>query len=608
LRIVKKILGIILILFGSFLFVGGILDQKARIATVIGFMFIVPGILLVKKKKKKTESTQKQSVEITRPHKDIIYPDTIAKMPSMKKGKDMATCKRCGKGGFFHKVNEHRLCVDCARVEALEAEADSLKNDIARYKAAYQKEENEYNEIKEKKEIFYNQIAQKAKEDALTQIATDIDDKNSELQDVINKITKSTDELTKMVEEQNKSHKTLNANANKLLKVQTLFKSLQYAVNRYFDEESVPKSILDESFDEADELLSTTVKLKLNLMDVRELRKRYAQNNKIIQELLIKYQGRYTTKTNIAIYRLMVIALEAELQNILYNLKYSKLDKSIKDVKALTAKYQKITTDGNQNIAPTVAKFIGEVEYLFIEAIKIEYEYYVQKERIKEEQRAIREQMRIQAAERKQLEQERKKVEQEEEKYKQEIASVQSQLSNAKDFQLIKQLEERIAKIQSQLVDVEKKKDDIVKLEHGKAGSIYVISNLGSFGENIFKIGMTRRLSPQERIDELGDASVPFRFDVHTVIFSDNAPGLETKLHKHLHNYRVNKINLRKEFFKISIDELEELVYSLEPTAEFNRTMIAEQYHQSLGVKEMPESVEIIEDDSDVDYDEEDAG
>jgi exonuclease VII large subunit len=231
----------------------------------------------------------------------------------------------------------------------------------------------------------------------------------------------------------------------------------------------------------------------------------------------------------------------------------------------------------------------------------------VQKERIKEEQRAIREQMRLEAAERKRLAEERKKVEQEEEKYKKELASIQDQLSETKDESLIKQFEERIARMQAQLSEVEKKKEDIVKLEHGQAGYIYAISNLGSFGENIFKIGMTRRLDPQERIDELGDASVPFRFDVHSIIFSNNAPELETKLHKQLHDKRVNKINLRKEFFRVTIDELEDLVYSLEPSAEFNRTMLAEQYHQSLAVNEIPESVEIIDDDDDIE-DEEDAG
>jgi DNA repair exonuclease SbcCD ATPase subunit len=375
------------------------------------------------------------------------------------------------------------------------------------------------------------------------------------LQNIIEKIEENKNGLNGLVEEQAKSEKTITSNANKLLKIQTIFKSLQYSAKKYSDLDSITTEILNEKMpDEIDELLSTTIKLKFNLMDIRELRKRYNQNNKIIQELLVKYQGRYTTKANMTIYRLMVIALEAELQNILYNLKYSKLDKAIKDVKAMTAKYQKIASDGNQSIAPTVTKFIGEIEYLFIEAINIEYEYYIQKERIKEEQRAIREQMRQEAAERKRLEEERKKVEKEEEKYKNEITAIQSQLSNSEDKLLIKQLEERLAKIQTQLNEVEKKKDDIIRLEHGQAGYVYVISNLGSFGDNVFKIGMTRRMEPQERVDELGDASVPFRFDVHSLIFSNNASGLESSLHKKLHNSRVNKINLRKEFFNTTID------------------------------------------------------
>lgn len=110
---------------------------------------------------------------------------------------------------------------------------------------------------------------------------------------------------------------------------------------------------------------------------------------------------------------------------------------------------------------------------------------------------------------------------------------------------------------------------------------MYIISNLGSFGENMFKIGMTRRLEPQDRIDELGSASVPFKFDVHSFIFSNDAVSLEAKLHEMLNSKRVNKVNRRKEFFYTSIDELEKLVQEIEPTAEFNRTMIAEEYRQS---------------------------
>lgn len=407
--------------------------------------------------------------------------------------------------------------------------------------------------------------------------------------------------LTGVSEEIAKSEKSLALNANKLRRLHTLFKSMQFSTKRYFDENGFSRELLtDETISEADELLSTTVQLKLHLMDIRELRKLYNQNSKVIQELLVKYKDRYTTKANATIYQLMVIALEAELQNVLYNLRYAKLDKAIKDVKAITAKYQKIATDGNQNIATTVTRFIGEIEYLFIEAIKIEYEYYIQKERIKEEQKALRDQMRQEAAERKLLEEERKKVEREEAKYTTEISNIQEQMAATEDQTKLKQLEARIAKIQAQLEEVEKKKEGIINLQHGKAGYIYIISNLGAFGENIFKIGMTRRVMPQERIDELGDASVPFGFDVHSFIFSNDAPNLERNLHLRLHEQRVNRVNLRKEFFRTTINELEELVYSLEPSAEFNRTMLAEQYYQSMAVQEIPDEVKIIEDDDNV--------
>lgn len=98
---------------------------------------------------------------------------------------------------------------------------------------------------------------------------------------------------------------------------------------------------------------------------------------------------------------------------------------------------------------------------------------------------------------------------------------------------------------------------------------------------------MTRRLDPQDRVNELGDASVPFKFDVHSFIFSDDASGLETELHRRLNDRRVNKVNLRKEFFNVSIDELEQLVNEICPTAEFNRTMMAEEFRQSQSTDEI---------------------
>ena len=166
----------------------------------------------------------------------------------------------------------------------------------------------------------------------------------------------------------------------------------------------------------------------------------------------------------------------------------------------------------------------------------------------------------------------------------------------------IDQLNSRILQLQAQLSQVIVKKEEISNLANGKAGNVYVISNLGSFGENVFKVGMTRRLNPQDRIDELGNASVPFKFDVHSFIFSDDAVGLENRLHTILDHKRVNKVNMRKEFFNVSIDELEQIVTDIDPTAEFNRTMAAEEYRQSLSADENYSSDYVSSDSDDNEY------
>ena len=161
--------------------------------------------------------------------------------------------------------------------------------------------------------------------------------------------------------------------------------------------------------------------------------------------------------------------------------------------------------EGNQSIAGTLTKFIGEIEYLFMNAVKTEYSYYVKKEQARQEQLAIREQMRQEAEERKALERERKKIEEEESKYNGEIEKFKNQIPTANESEIVA-LNARILELQTQLSDVTLKKDEITRLANGKAGNVYIISNIGSFGENVFKIGMTRRLNPQERIDELGSA------------------------------------------------------------------------------------------------------
>ena len=379
------------------------------------------------------------------------------------------------------------------------------------------------------------------------------------------------DKLEKQEETQNR----------KIKKLKEIFKSIQNSIDSFHNNGYIANNLNNEIIS-----IFPNTELKLHYMDVKELNKLFRENQKDIQKVLDAYENRYTTKANKNIYHLMVVALQAELQNVLYNLKFEKLEKGIEDIKAITQKYLKLAETGNQTIVNTLINFIGQIEYLFINAVKIEYNYYVKKEQARQEQLAIKQQMREEAEERRLLKLQQEKIESEELKYKQELERTENLLKDTNNNEEIEQLNKRILELQAQLSDVVIKKDEIINLQNGKAGNVYIISNLGSFGANIFKIGMTRRIDPQERVNELGSASVPFKFDVHSFIFSEDAVNLENKLHQALNNKRVNKVNLRKEFFHCDIEELEEMVYSIDPTAEFNKTMLAEEYNQSLSTNE----------------------
>ena len=369
----------------------------------------------------------------------------------------------------------------------------------------------------------------------------------------------------------------------RLKKIKDYYDAVKYAIDNYFIFVPEAFNVKLNKEKEINEIVPQ-VTLHLHHMEVKELNKAFKENYKQIDQTLNKVSDRYSTKTNKMVYDLMVIALKSELQNILYDLKYNKLEKAIDNIKAVTNKYINIASKGNQTIAGTMAQFIGVLEYQFINAVKIEYNYYIKQEQIKQEQIALRQKLREEAEERRLLKLEKERIEREEEKFKQEIERTQEILQNSQNNEEIQNLKMRILELQGQLSDVTIKKDEITSLQNGKAGNIYIISNLGSFGDKMFKIGMTRRLDPQERVNELGSASVPFKFDVHSFIFSENAVELEKTLHKRLNDKRVNKVNLRKEFFYSTVDELEELVNELDPTAVFNKTMLAEEYNQTTSV------------------------
>lgn len=487
----------------------------------------------------------------------------------------MGKCTRCGRKGLFLRVT-NGLCDNCASTVRMEEEQAELKRQM-----------DEMSATLENQQELFEKISTEAKEDGIAKAKAENARLSTENLQLEEKILQGKAELADITTKSEKLQKSASNAEQKVRRSKELIKAIQNASEAFSD--GSDKNI-EALLQEADELMKPTVTLTLQCLDMKELRKRYKENEKNIHATFEKYKDRYTTKANITIYRLMVMALSAELQNVLNNISFGKLEDALNDIKAITTKYYDITADGNQSIAPTVKRFIGELDYFFQEAVKIEYEYYVQKERAKEEQRAIREQMRQEAEERKELERQRKQIEKEENKYHDQISQLSEQLEQSEDDEKTRLLKERIEELQRQLGAVSEQREKIINLQNGKAGNVYVISNIGSFGEDVFKIGMTRRLEPMDRINELGSASVPFPFDVHSMIFSDDAASLETKLHHILNDQRVNKVNLRKEFFHVSLDELEKLVEEIAPTAEFKRTVLAEQYRQSLSITHVSEN------------------
>lgn len=221
---------------------------------------------------------------------------------------------------------------------------------------------------------------------------------------------------------------------------------------------------------------------------------------------------------------------------------------------------------------------------LKLNELHLAHEYQVKKQEEKEEIRRIKEEQREQQKLEKELKEARERVEKERKHYSKAIKDIEMRISTATDEVEIQSLMVKKEELSTRLGELTAEEKELdYREQNAKAGYVYVISNIGAFGEGIFKIGMTRRLDPMERIIELGDASVPFPFDVHALIFSDNAPDLEAKIQNHFDRHRLNKINIRREFFKANVDEVEQVIRKFfEKTLDFTKIPLAEQYRESI--------------------------
>ena len=222
-----------------------------------------------------------------------------------------------------------------------------------------------------------------------------------------------------------------------------------------------------------------------------------------------------------------------------------------------------------------------------LEKLDATYKYYYvleqERELLKTKKEELREQQRVE----KELQTQKDKIIKEENQFRKEVAKLMKYLESS-NTDIEKELyADKIKELEDKIKELEKDKKDVENREtNTRAGFVYIISNIGSFGENVYKIGMTRRLEPMDRISELSSASVPFPFDVHALIFSEDAPALETTLHNYFRKQEVNKVNSRKEFFRVNLEEIKDLVHKeFNNTVHFTDVAVAEQYRETLRIE-----------------------
>ncbi|MBE8718619.1 DUF4041 domain-containing protein [Cellvibrio polysaccharolyticus] len=248
---------------------------------------------------------------------------------------------------------------------------------------------------------------------------------------------------------------------------------------------------------------------------------------------------------------------------------------------------EKLANDLEKLTASLRCGISNEYVTLKYEECGVQYQYTLKKKDEQEEQKLIREQMREEARIEKEYREALIAAEREEKLYRDLLEKARTEL-NTSSHEERAAAEARIAELERQLAEAEAKEQRAKSLaEQTRRGHVYVISNVGSFGENVYKIGMTRRLDPMDRVRELGDASVPFSFDVHAIIFTDDAPTMEAALHRKFNHHRVNAVNLRKEFFRVELEKIRDAVAEIDgENLDFKTTIVAEEYFESKRLRE----------------------
>lgn len=324
----------------------------------------------------------------------------------------------------------------------------------------------------------------------------------------------------------------------------------------------------------------TSEEYKEELDRIRDAQKKLIKNDKAIIGATTWTVNGSKSKGNKMIAdmkKLFLRAFNSDCEDVISKVKYNNFDMSLKKIRQSANSIEKL---GKSMSLQITQKYIDWKE----EELTLAFEYQQKKQEEKEVQKAARAEMREAARLQKEIEAQRKKIEKEQTHYQTAYEKLLKQLEENPDNA---DLLTKKSELENQLNDIDKAIKDIDYREaNQRAGYVYIISNIGAFGENVYKIGMTRRLDPQDRVDELGDASVPFNFDVHAMIFSDDAPALEAALHKAFEDRKLNMVNTRREFFNVTLDEIKEVVKkNFDKTVEFIDVPDAEQFRVSQKMK-----------------------
>ena len=247
--------------------------------------------------------------------------------------------------------------------------------------------------------------------------------------------------------------------------------------------------------------------------------------------------------------------------------------------RALSRSYDQL----NKMYSRNFIKITSEYFELKLKELEVSVEYDLKKQEEKELLRDQREKEKEDKKLQAEIAKRRKEIEKDRTHFYKMIKNVEEMMLGANEREII-ELKKQLFEYQQKLLELDSIEEDIDYREgHASAGYVYVISNIGSFGSDIYKIGVTRRLDPLERIRELSSASVPFQFDVHALVFSEQAFSLEAELHNELSHYRVNKVNNRKEYFKVQFSKIKEVLdRHKELTIELNEKAEAFEYRQGL--------------------------